>query len=102
MSIAIGIDFGSRHYRAAFVLGDQIVTVPMQVKETAWTGRIVVESDPDRPPLGINFSSLKHHLGSGTRFDWEGVGVLTDDAMTLPEDALRNVVINIKRIVETY
>lgn len=95
MSIVIGLDFGSRNYHAAYVLGDQIVAVPAPPAEQAWFARLVIEPAADRPPLGIAFSSLKHQLGSGERLDWGG-------APTLTEDALRGVFTNIKRTVETF
>jgi molecular chaperone DnaK len=95
MSIAIGLDFGSLGYRAAYVLEEEIISVPMPPDEGIWRGLIFVDPDPNALPLGLSFSSLKYQLGTSRQFNWRG-------GMHLPENAIQDIFVNLRRAVETY
>jgi molecular chaperone DnaK len=95
MPIAIGLDFGSLAYRAAYMRDGSIVPVPMPPAESTWRGLVFMEDEPNTPPLGLNFSSLKYQLGGGAPFAWRG-------GQQTPEEVLREILADIKRSTETY
>jgi molecular chaperone DnaK (HSP70) len=95
MSITIGLDFGSLGYRAAYLLEEEIISVPIPPDAAFWQGLIFVDPDPNELPLGFSFSSLKYQLGTGRQFNWRG-------GVQLPEDAVGEIFADIKRAVETY
>lgn len=95
MPIAIGLDFGSLTYRAAYLRDNDVVPVPMPPNASAWRGLVFMEVDPSLPPLGLTFTSLKYQLGGGVPFAWRG-------AQQTPEDVLREILVDIKRNTEIY
>jgi molecular chaperone DnaK (HSP70) len=95
MPIAIGLDFGSLTYRAVYLRDNSIVPVPMPPDASAWRGLIFMEAEPNLPPLGLTFTSLKYQLGDGTPFAWRG-------AQQTPEAVLHEILADIKRNTEIY
>lgn len=64
-SLHIGLDFGSLGYRAAYMLGNDIVTVPAPPEDIDWLGMILAQPDAEARPFGLTFTSLKYYLGIG-------------------------------------
>ncbi|KHD07982.1 hypothetical protein PN36_26710 [Candidatus Thiomargarita nelsonii] len=97
MSIAIGLDFGSLNYRAAYMLNNEIVSIPKPRDEAGirtWLGMILLEPTPNNS-LGFTFSNLKYQIGK--RYDWKG-----RNSSLLPEDTVKDIFVNIKRAIEIY
>lgn len=94
-SLRIGLDFGSFGYRAAYLTGDEIITVPTSPDNSAWRGMIVVQPTPDTQPLGLAFKSLKYCLGDGRP-------VILGGASQLAEDVVYDILHKIYQTVTTY
>jgi molecular chaperone DnaK (HSP70) len=95
MSIQIGLDFGSLSYRAAYLLGDEIITVPIPPANIAWQGMIVAQPDPQAKPFGLTFNSIKYYLGEGRQ-------ALLGNTTQSDEDVVRDILLKIRQTIITY
>lgn len=91
-TIAMGLDFGSLKYRAAYMLDGVVIPVPTPASEVTWVGSIMLQPTRDG---GITFSSLKYELGTGQPMTFRGVKETV-------EDVVRDHFVEIKRSVEEY
>jgi len=94
MSLAMGLDFGSRGYRAAYVLDGEVISVP-GMADPIWWSPLFIEQDPHSLPFGFTFSSLKYEIGTGRRFPWNGEN-------RLPEEVAIETLRSLKMGVEAF
>ncbi len=95
MSIQIGLDFGSLGYRAAYLLGAEIITVPIPPANMAWQGMILAQPDPQAQPFGLTFNSLKDYLGEGRQ-------TLLGNTTQSGEEVVRDILLKIRQTITTY
>ena len=95
MSIQIGLDFGGLGYRAAYLLGNDIITVPIPPADIAWHGMLAAQPDPQAEPFGLTFDSLKYYLGEGRR-------TLLGNVTQSGEDVVRDILLKIRQTITTY
>jgi molecular chaperone DnaK (HSP70) len=94
-SLHIGFDFGSLSYRAAYLLGDEIVTVPAPIEDYEWQGMILAQPEADAQPFGLTFVSLKYYLGTGRP-------VVLGNSSQPTEDLVRDSLAKLRAKVSTF